>query len=91
MECKRCEKKITKKDKAVLWKTFKVEEVLEEVYWHYQCFLDWRDESLENRAKKIYANTMKECIPQLKGMLGGLLGNNEEETKENNIYEVGIV
>jgi len=85
--CKRCGKKILIDEKGVCLHTFIGEKNLEKVYWHWQCYLDWRDESLENRAKGIYNKTMEACIPQLKGMIGGLM-NNEEET--NKILQVGI-
>lgn len=86
--CKRCGKKILIDEKAVLLKTFKGNETLEQVFWHFQCYLDWRDESLEIRAKKIYNNTMSAIVPQFTKMLGKF--NNEEETKENNLLQVGV-
>lgn len=86
--CKRCGGKITIEEKAVLLKTFRGNETLEQVFWHWQCYLDWRDESLEIRAKKIYNNTMKAIVPQFKEMLGNF--NNEEETKENNLLSVRV-
>jgi hypothetical protein len=85
--CKRCGKKILIDEKAVLLKTFIGEKNLEQVFWHFQCYLDWRDESLENRAKKIYNNTMKAIIPQFKGMLNRIGIDNEETTKEGGILQ----
>ena len=89
--CKRCNKKILIDEKGVCLHTFQGEKNLEKVYWHWQCYLDWRNESLENRAKKIYANTMKSILPGFKKMLGGIMNNNEEETKENKIYKMGAI
>lgn len=52
--CKRCDKKIkTKKEKYVAWGTYDGKKVLEEVYFHFQCFLDWFNESVNARAQKI--------------------------------------
>ena len=85
--CERCNKKILLKDKAVLLKTFIGEKDLENVYWHFQCYLDWRDESLNNRAKKIYNDTMTAIIPKFKDMLGNLTNN--EETK-GNLLQLGF-
>lgn len=82
--CERCKKKIKDSQKAVLLKTFTGEETEEEVYWHFQCFLDWRDESLQNRAMKIYNKTMNSTISKLNKAFN-MNQNNEEETKENNI------
>ena len=92
MKCKKCVKRIKKGDKVVLWKTFiQGGEILEEVYFHFKCFLEWRNESLENRAKKLYASSMKAALPKLKGMLGGMIKgiNNEEETEENSVFQIG--
>jgi len=86
--CKRCNKKILKIDKAVLLKTFIGEKDLENVYWHFQCYLDWRDENLESRAKRIYADTMKAIVPQFKNMLSGIVPN-EEETNKSSLLQVG--
>jgi hypothetical protein len=86
--CKRCGKKILIDEKAVELKTFIGNKNLENLFWHWQCYLDWRDESLTIRAKKIYADTMKACIPKFKWMLKGL-GINEETTnsKEGDILQ----
>ncbi|HUS51416.1 MAG TPA: hypothetical protein VMZ91_14700 [Candidatus Paceibacterota bacterium] len=77
MICERCSNKIKKTNKAVLWKTFIDKEILEEVYWHYNCFIEWRDESLENRAKKLYNESMKNVLPKFQNMLKGI-GNSKE-------------
>ena len=89
MKCKRCKKTIKKIDKAVLWKTFEGKKIYEEVYWHWKCFIEWRNESLENRAKKIYQKSMQNCIPKFSKMLGGIL-NNDGKTKEINLQEMGF-
>lgn len=80
-------------EKAVMLMTFQGNKTLEKVYWHWQCYLDWRDESLENRAKKIYNDTMMAIVPKFKDMLGNLGMNiqNEEETKESDILQVRAV
>lgn len=85
--CKRCDKQIKKNEKGVTWITFEGEKELEKIHWHWQCFLDWRNESIENRAKKIYADTMKKIMPMAKQMVGNVL--NEEEIKSN-LYQVGV-
>jgi len=86
MICKRCNKKIKETDKAVLWKTFKGKKVLEEVYWHFKCFIEWRNESLENRAMKLYKNSMMGALQKFNKMFNK---NNNEETKDK-ILQIGV-
>jgi len=88
--CKRCGKKILIDEKAVELKTFIGFKNLENIFWHWKCYLEWRDESLENRAKKIYADTMKQIVPGFQKMLKGITVNNEEETNKNMVYNMGI-
>jgi len=89
--CKRCNKKILVDEKGVCLNTFQGNKSLEKVYWHWQCYLDWRDESLEIRAKKIYNTTMMACIPNFKDMLNQMGRINNEETKpEDILLQMGI-
>lgn len=80
--CKRCNKEIKKGEKVAGMHTYNnFPEISDECYFHFQCFLDWRNESIENRAKKIYAKTMEKIAPQARSMVNNILGiNNEEET-----------
>ena len=89
MICKRCNKIINKKDKSVLLKTFEGKNTLEEIYFHWKCYLDWINESIENKAKKIYSKTIEKIIPHAKTMVDKMLFNNEE-TNENNIQKVWV-
>ena len=89
--CKRCNKEIKKGEKVAGMHTYNnFPEISDECYFHFQCFLDWRNENIENRAKKIYAETIKKVIPQTKEMLKGLGINNEEETNKDNLQEIWI-
>jgi len=67
--CKKCGLKISEKEKGVTWTTFQGKDILEEVHFHWKCFLEWRNESLEIRAKKIYAETMQSVIPKFQQMM----------------------
>jgi hypothetical protein len=42
--------------------TFQGDKNIEKVYWHFNCFLKWRDESLENRAKQMFNNSIAETM-----------------------------
>lgn len=67
--CKKCNKPIETKEKGVTWTTFEGKKELEVIHWHFKCFEEWRDASLENRARRIYNDTMKAIVPQFKSMM----------------------
>lgn len=67
--CKRCNQKIKDNEKGVTWITFEGKKDVETIHWHWNCFIKWKEESLENRAKEIYANTINKIIPKFQGML----------------------
>lgn len=67
--CNKCGMKIQKHEKGVTWTTFELGQDIEVVHWHWKCFLEWRDSSLENKATKLYQKTVEGMMPQLKGML----------------------
>jgi hypothetical protein len=64
--CKRCGKKIMITDKAVMLMTFQGDKTQEKVFWHWQCYLDWRDESISHRAMITYKETLQKIMPQTK-------------------------
>ena len=72
--CKRCGKEVSKKQKAVLLKTFQGEKTLEEFYFHFQCYLDWLNQSIEDKAKKIYSESMKIVGERFAPMVNNILG-----------------
>jgi len=73
--CKKCDRIIKKDEKGVTWITFEGKKEIEVIHWHWQCFLDWKTESIENGAKRIYAETMSKVIPQAKGIMNKILYN----------------
>ena len=75
--CKRCDKIIKNNEKGVTWITFKGSKELEKIHFHWNCFLEWRDESITNKAKKIYSETMGKVLPQVKGMIDKILHNEQ--------------
>lgn len=85
--CEWCKKEIKEGTKAAGMHTYnEFSKVSDERYFHFDCFIEWRNISIENRAKKIYSQTMSKIIPQAKGMINNILGlNNEEETTKSNL------
>jgi hypothetical protein len=87
--CKRCKERIHPNQKAVMLMTFQGNETLEKVYWHFQCYIDWRNESLENRAVKLYQQSLSNALPDFKGVINNLVGDYDEE-ETNKMAKVGI-
>lgn len=77
MRCKSCDKKISKEEKRVSWITSDKSVDIEIVYWHYECFLKWRDASLEARAMGIYNKTMQNIMPMAGAMVKKILDDAE--------------
>jgi transposase-like protein len=90
--CEKCGLEIKKGEKVAGMHTYnKFPDVSDERYFHFDCFLKWRNESIENRAKKIYAQTMEKIAPQARTMVNNILGiNDEEETDKSNLQEIWV-
>lgn len=71
--CDRCAKKILPDQKGVCLHTFKGEQSLEKVFWHYNCYLDWINERLEHRATELYNRSLQAAMPQLSSMMKKIL------------------
>jgi hypothetical protein len=67
--CKRCKKPILIDEKGVMLMTFKGNTNLEKLYYHWQCYLDWINEELEIRAKRLYGDAMQGALKQLPDFL----------------------
>jgi CDP-diacylglycerol pyrophosphatase len=72
--CKRCNKEIKKEEKQVLLKTFDNKKTYEELYFHIQCWVEDINENLQNRAIKLYQDSMSKSM----GILKGIIGNGKE-------------
>ena len=66
--CKRCNKEIKKSDKQVLLKTFDNKKVYEELYFHINCWIVDFNENAQNRAIKLYKDSMGKSMDILKNM-----------------------
>lgn len=84
--CKKCNKEIKNEEKGVTWITFKGKKQLEVIHWHFKCFIEWRNESLENRAKKLYFNSMKNTMPKFQEIMQNVFHN-----RENQIYDSNFI
>lgn len=84
-KCDRCNKKILPEDRATMLRDFQGHRTIDSTYWHFQCFLDWKNEKIEEAAIKVYEKAIGNAIPQLKGMLSGLV-NNAKIHAQNQVY-----
>lgn len=71
--CKRCGKPILIDDKAVLLMTFKGDEGLEKVFFHWQCYLDWWDSCVKNKANQIIDESAHTALENAKIMMPGFI------------------
>ena len=82
--CKTCGNLIyLDKEKFVLIGTYQAEKVLEEGYFHWQCFNKWHNDKTKEKAQNIVKNATKQAI----GIFGKLkaesidIPNMEDEIK----------
>lgn len=68
--CMRCQKEIVKKDKAVSLKTF-IEGVkdLEEVFFHYSCYLEWLNENIGKKAEGMFRQAIGVTQKVVRGLI----------------------
>ena len=57
------------KDKHVLLGTYDGSEVMDESYFHFQCFNSWYNSRVKLKAE----NTLKDATKKIKGMMGGII------------------
>ena len=80
--CQKCQKKINSEEKGVTWITFEGDKELEVIHWHWKCFEEWKNESIENKAKKVYAESMKKILPGFAGNIEGMIENAQAKANE---------
>jgi len=77
--CVNCQKIINlDKEKYVLLGTYNGKKVMDESYFHFQCWLEWYNSKVKEKTE----NTLKDATKKVAGMLGGLrkmaVGNSGE-------------
>jgi hypothetical protein len=84
--CALCRKEINlSRDKHVLLGTYEGKTILDESYFHFQCFGNWFNTKVSEKAK----NTVKMAHKKAMGLLGGIIGGGDQiidieaETKIN--------
>ena len=70
MKCKRCSKEISKKEKYARLETWDKEKLKEQINWHFVCYLEWIQESINNRAMKLFQDNMQVTMKSLSNVLG---------------------
>lgn len=95
--CQWCKNEIKKGEKVACMNTYnEFPKVSDERYFHFDCFLDWRDNKIKeagiNAFKKSMPITMNMVKPMVKEITDKVIKNinNEEETEENKVYDVGL-
>jgi len=84
--CQRCKKVIQIDEKGVLLMTFEGNKNLEKRYWHWKCYLEWRDESIKNHAEEVLNKAIIQVIPS--EIISAL--NNGRNKQTNKVLPMGI-
>ena len=89
--CERCKEEIKRGTKAAGMHTYnEFPQVSDERYFHFDCFLEWRNESIIAAGKSAGNKAMKNVMPMIKPMIEKAIHtakNYNEETDESNIQK----
>ena len=67
--CVKCQKMINlHKEKYVLLGTYNAKEIMDESYFHFQCWVDYFNSKTKEKAE----NTLKDATKKVAGFLGGM-------------------
>lgn len=90
--CERCKLEIKKGSKVAGMHTYnEFPDVSDERYFHFDCFLEWKNEKIMEAGKKAGNKAMKNIIPMIKPMaenMANTITYNEEETNKDPLQEV---
>jgi len=83
--CMFCQKIIDlEKDKWVLLGTYNGSDVMDESYFHFQCFNSWYNSKVKQKSE----NTLKDATQKVKGIMGGLI--QQARGKDNKqVFDMG--
>ena len=84
-KCDRCNKKILPEHRATMLRDFEGNKTIDSTYWHFQCFLDWKNEKIEEAAIKAYEKSMNTAFPQMKTLISKIINNAKEN--QNNLQQ----
>lgn len=71
--CERCKQEIRKGEKATGMHTYnEFPKVSDERYFHFDCFIKWRNEKIIEAGTIAYKKSMKQVMPQIKPMVENL-------------------
>lgn len=75
-KCKKCGNKILPDQEGVMLMDFKGIINYDKHYWHKNCYIEWINISIENRAKDIINNSMKKIMPGFNRIINGFNQDN---------------
>ena len=90
--CSRCNELIKKGEKVAGIHTYnEFPKVSDERYFHFDCFIEWRDERIKVAGEKALKKSMKTLMPQIKpiaeNMAYSIVTNlDNEETKKSYLH-----
>ena len=74
--CERCKNEIERGEKVAGLHTYnEFPNPSDEKYFHFNCFLEWRDEKITEAGIKAYKKSMKNIMPIIKPMAEQIANN----------------
>ena len=102
--CDYCKQNILKKEKYVSLRTFDRKRCIEDKCWHFQCFIDWYNEKVYEKAKNSVKDMQRMALklfksPRIQEVIAGTIGgetlgrmlNTDLDGKNDKIEFVKIV
>lgn len=80
--CERCKREIKRGEKIAGLHTYNEFPIIsDERYFHFDCFLEWRNEQIIKAGTSAFKKSMKQIMPMIKPMIE----NTIEQIKENGL------
>jgi len=74
INCQVCKKIIFKEDKSVELNTYKNKKVIDERYFHFNCYLDWFNKCIDDRINEVAPKALKNALSMLPKNMKRLIG-----------------
>jgi len=73
--CEWCKLEIKRDDKVACCNTYEWPRVIDERYFHLDCFKEWLDDKVTEKAKVAFNKSMKKIMPMIKPMAQNIANN----------------
>ena len=73
--CERCKQLINRGEKAAGMHTYEFPKVIDEKYFHFNCFIEWRNEKIIQAGMIAQKKAMKNIMPMIRPMAEEIANN----------------